>query len=177
MSHLCSYLFYPTDTESISLQKGKSENQESSDLFTEPPFRVAERPWTLKPLYPALTNSIKKYPGSRQFSVVPENDNRARQGNHQTTDDWRDYIRQLIPSKAFNSNQTPIWEATREATLQIALLAMKMNEPTISSIAVLHPETQPQRSPTIESSRESSLILISTTSSMSSSFGLSSKKN
>ncbi|XP_066108868.1 glycerophosphodiester phosphodiesterase domain-containing protein 4-like [Saccopteryx bilineata] len=46
-----------TDTESNSLQEGKSKNQEASNLKTELPSRVSEIPWTLRHLYPALTNS------------------------------------------------------------------------------------------------------------------------
>lgn len=83
MRHLCFCLFYRTDTE--ILPKGKSKNQEASNLPIEHPSRSLERPWTLKPLYPALPNRIRKHPGPRQFLVAPEETDRNPEPVKETT--------------------------------------------------------------------------------------------
>ncbi|XP_032974827.1 glycerophosphodiester phosphodiesterase domain-containing protein 4 [Rhinolophus ferrumequinum] len=162
--------------ESTSSHTGK----EASNLPIEHPSRSLERPWTLKPLYPALPNRIRKHPGPRQFLVAPEETDRNPEPVKETTKPEmpaKGNVRQLIPSEDFEPIQTPTWEATREATLQTVLLASKANEPTISSLEVPHPETQHRRMPTAESSQQSSLTMVSSTSYISlPSFTLSSEK-
>lgn len=135
--------------------------------------------WTLKPLYPALTNSTGLPRLSPVFGSPQEErqQTRANEENHQTTDACKDDTRQLTPSKDFDSIQTPTWMATQEANLQMALLALKVNEPTISSTEIPHSKIQPKRASTIESPQESPLMVFSATSIRSFSFGLSSKKN
>ncbi|XP_019490328.1 PREDICTED: glycerophosphodiester phosphodiesterase domain-containing protein 4, partial [Hipposideros armiger] len=141
-----------TDTE--ILQRGKSKNQYASNLSIEPPPRILESPWTLKPLHPALSNRIRKHPGPRHFVVAPKKTDRKPESVKETIKPLmpaKDNVRQLISSKAFEPVQTPTWSATRESTLQTTLSALKADEPTVSSIEAPHPETQRKRMPTIES--------------------------
>ncbi|XP_074193178.1 glycerophosphodiester phosphodiesterase domain-containing protein 4 [Rhinolophus sinicus] len=155
-------------------------NQEASNLSIAPPARILESPWTLKPLYPALPNRIKKHPGPRQFLVAPKKTDGKPEPVKETRKPEmpaKDNHRQLIPSEAFEPIKTPTWKATREATVQTVLPASKANEPTISSIEVTHPETQHKRMPTIESPEEYSLKMVSSTSHISlPSFRLTSEK-
>lgn len=139
----------------------------------EPPSRVLEIPWTLKSLYPALPNSIRNHPGPCQILVVPK---KPVKKTTKPLMPVKDDVRQVTPSKAFESIHAPTSGATREATLHTALPALKANEPTVSSIEMPPPETQHKRMSTVESSKESIFKMVPTTTNMSS-YNLFSKKN
>nr|KAF6465224.1 glycerophosphodiester phosphodiesterase domain containing 4 [Rousettus aegyptiacus] len=168
-----------TDTDSINLEKGKSDHQKASNLSIKPPSRVLDSPWTRKAIYPRLPNSsISNYPGPRQFLVAPKKiDSKPEPDNEplKSMMPAKVDVRQLTPSEASELILAPTREATREPTLQTALPALTANEPTISSIEVLHPETQHQSTFTVEPFPRNR---VSTTSDMSlSSSGFSPKKN
>lgn len=172
-------LFCPTDTDSINLEKGKSDHQKASNLSIKPPSRVLDSPWTRKAIYPRLPNSsISNYPGPRQFLVAPKKIDSKPEPDSEPLKSMMPAkvdVRQLTPSEASEPILAPTREATREPTLQTALPALTANEPTISSIEVLHPETQHQSTFTVESFPRNR---VSTTSDMSlSSSGFSPKKN
>ncbi|XP_059786716.1 glycerophosphodiester phosphodiesterase domain-containing protein 4 isoform X2 [Balaenoptera ricei] len=169
-----------TESQSISLRTGKSENQEPSHISIDPPARVMEIPWIQATLYPTLTKSVRKHPDPSCFSVVPmKKASKPEQVSKtiKTPMPGKDDVRQLVPTmKAFEPTQAPIWESTRETPLQTSLSAIEADE-TISCVDIPHPEKQIEKPPSIESSEESS-FMFSTTSSLSfSSLRLSSKKD
>ncbi|XP_036717183.1 glycerophosphodiester phosphodiesterase domain-containing protein 4 [Balaenoptera musculus] len=169
-----------TESQSISLRTGKSENQEPSHISIDPPARVMEIPWIQATLYPTLTKSVRKHPDPSCFSVVPmKKASKPEQVSKtiKTPMPGKDDVRQLVPTmKAFEPTQAPIWESTRETPLQTSLSAIEADE-TISCVDIPHPQKQIEKPPSIESSEESS-FMFSTTSSLSfSSLRLSSKKD
>lgn len=174
----CFFLFYPTESQSTNLQKGKRQSQKASNLSMEPPTRVREIPWTHTAHYPSLTRSIRKQPHSSHFSVVPEKKARKQESVKETIKKpmvHKDYFRQpLHTMKAFEPTQATVRESTREAPFQNTLSALEARE-RISPTEISHPKTQPEKLPAVESSEESSLIY-STTSSLFS-LGISSKKD
>ncbi|XP_058401525.1 glycerophosphodiester phosphodiesterase domain-containing protein 4 isoform X1 [Diceros bicornis minor] len=135
-------------TGTQSHQRGRSKNAGASVISREPPPRVRESPWTLGALSPALTKSLRRNPGPQQFSAVPEEE--ASKPLTPAIDD----VRQPVPTqKDSEPIQEPTRDATREATLETALPDLQGNEPTISSIEVPHSETQPKKTPSVESSQ------------------------
>ncbi|XP_040487255.1 glycerophosphodiester phosphodiesterase domain-containing protein 4 [Ursus maritimus] len=172
---ICFCCFYPTDSQSISLQNRERGSQESSNLSIKPPFRVMESPWTLAALYPALTKNTKKHPGSRRLLVVPKKASEPEQvkGTIKPLMPHEDAVRQLASTK---KSFEPMWNAARNDTFQTALPSLNMNKPTISSVEISQSETESENTPNSKSSQESSLIMFSATTSMFSS-ELLSKKN
>ncbi|XP_035885880.1 glycerophosphodiester phosphodiesterase domain-containing protein 4-like [Phyllostomus discolor] len=103
-------------TENISLEKRKSKKRALKNVSVEPPSRVAEIPWTVKPLYPPVAKSVRP----AEFQQSPRRKRTSQSQSRKpsnTTDACKGDTRQLIPFKDSDSILTPTWEATRKATL------------------------------------------------------------
>ncbi|XP_032709440.1 glycerophosphodiester phosphodiesterase domain-containing protein 4-like [Lontra canadensis] len=163
-------------SQSVSHQKRELGSQESSNLFINSPFRVVESPWTLASLYPALTKSTRKHPGSHHLLVVPKKKASEPEQVREAIKPLmphEDVVRQLASTK---KSFEPTWDDARKYTLQTALPPLKMNKPAVSSIETSQSEIEPENIPKSKPSQESSLTMFSPTSSMFSA-GLVSKKN
>lgn len=125
-----------------------------------------ESPWTLASLYPALTKSRRKHPGSHHLLVVPKKKaNEPEQVREviKSLMPHEDAVRQLAsPKKSFE----PTWDDARKYTLQTALPPLKMNKPAVSSIETFQSEIEPENIPKSKPSQESSLTVFSPTTSM-----------
>ncbi|XP_032213813.1 glycerophosphodiester phosphodiesterase domain-containing protein 4 isoform X3 [Mustela erminea] len=165
-----------TDSQSVSHQKRELGSQESSNLSINPPFRVMEIPWTLASLYPALTKSRRKHPGSHHLLVVPKKKASEPEQVREVIKPLmphEDAVRQLAsPKKSFE----PTWDDARNYTFQTALPPLKMNKPAVSSVETSQSEIESENIPKSKPSQESSLTMFSPTTSMFST-GLVSKKN
>ncbi|XP_037378917.1 glycerophosphodiester phosphodiesterase domain-containing protein 4 isoform X2 [Talpa occidentalis] len=161
------------DTQSINLQRGKSDNQETST-----PSRVREIPWTIASLYPTLTQDIKNYPGTRHFSIVPKKKTKIEpepvKENMSRLTHAQGGSRPTAPMRTvFDLTQSASWAATHPDALPI----VSADEPSVSSTEVFHSATQSTKNVSTEPSQESSYVLLSSASSLSlSSFWLSSSK-
>ncbi|KAF6103482.1 hypothetical protein HJG60_005522 [Phyllostomus discolor] len=128
------------DVENISLKRRKSERGEALTVAPEPPHQARAGPQTPAAPSPGLPGSKKT---DREPRPVQETPNPPM-----PTDD---FIQRTPTKEASEPTQAPAYEANTEATIQPAV--PEANEPRFPSMEVPHPETEPEKTPTVELSQ------------------------